>query len=383
MAIPVGNPFATRVLSTALVLIAAMSSCSRSPAGEHTCIATGGQAILLDATVFAVIVGKDLEIRSLPESKLLQTFEIGSNGIPALSISADHKSLFLGDVVDRGDGISQAQLSRLSIASGELVWSCDTLSELMTVAVSPNGETVAVGGGHSPAAGNGPHAGAIELIDAADGSRKATLRGRSKCAVQAIAFSNDGHQLAVGHAEDAAIALWDIDSKTEHVLFQTTPRSGVEFSGVFAGITALRFSQDDRILVAGGQCQYYQSTQSACGGGVLLAWNTDDHRMLLAHSKAEAVYTSITYSGEDEVFLATAGDCADFSYKRPATSYISGWDLSSLTQRWEMIQPGTFVSASVLPDKKAFVAVELLTDTPETTKKSKICRWPYPPREEQ
>src|SRR2546422_1065184 len=75
-----------------------------------------------------------------------------------------------------------------------------------SVAFSPDGKTLASGGG-----GSGP--GEIKLWDVATGKERAALKGHTR-GVTSVAFSPDGKTLASGD-DDQTIRLWDVQTCKE------------------------------------------------------------------------------------------------------------------------------------------------------------------------
>ncbi|MFF2538759.1 nSTAND1 domain-containing NTPase [Streptomyces cyaneofuscatus] len=111
--------------------------------------------------------------------------------------------------------------------------------QLHGLAFSPDGKTFAVTS--SDVRDRKVQASEVQLWDAAEGKRLATLTGHTG-QVTSLAFSPDGDTLATG-ASDATTQLWDV----------RTGRSMATLTGHSGSVFALAFSPDGRTLASGGQ----------------------------------------------------------------------------------------------------------------------------------
>jgi WD40 repeat protein len=161
------------------------------------------------------------------------------------------------------------------VATGQLDWTYRDFPEpVLSIAFSPDGRTLAVGGGSGT-----PPLGTIHLLDTATGRRVRSLMGhvsgvfvafspdgkmlasvswdatgalwdlatgqrvrtlKSPMLLTSVAFSPDGRRLATGDA-DGTVRLWDVATGREVLMFRE-----------LTGDTTVAFSRDGRRLAVRG-----------------------------------------------------------------------------------------------------------------------------------
>jgi len=116
-----------------------------------------------------------------------------------------------------------------AVATGKNTATFGGHSELMSVAVSPDGKTLASGSLDST----------IKLWDVPTGKNVTTLNGHSKC-VDSLAFSPNGKILASGSA-DNTVKLWDVAGG----------KNTVTLEGHRSYVSSVAFSPDGKVLASG------------------------------------------------------------------------------------------------------------------------------------
>ena len=117
------------------------------------------------------------------------------------------------------------------------------MTAFFSVAFSPDGTTLATGGG-----GIDESTG-IRLWDIGTRQQIATLQGHGWGRIDALAFSPDGTILASGGgSHEGTIRLWDMDSRQQ---IATLQEPVVGPSGRVVGVSSLAFSPDGTILASG------------------------------------------------------------------------------------------------------------------------------------
>lgn len=159
------------------------------------------------------------------------------------------------------------------------------------VAFSPNGRTLATGGGDNR----------VRLWDLGDPSRPAArpdLFTQSRAGIDSVGFSPDGRTLATGDG-DGSVMLWDVTDPLR-------PRSGARLTGHTGAVGGLAFSPDGQTLAS---VAYSSWTSDGTG--------TEDTTVRLwavAGSERSSALTTLPTQGTfppsfspDSVLLATGG----------------------------------------------------------------------------
>jgi WD40 repeat protein/serine/threonine protein kinase len=187
-----------------------------SPDGRHLVTTSGDQTV----RIWDAANGREVS-QFKGHSSEIYTAVFSSDGRRVLTASED-KTSKIWDV----SGLSSAQPveSRQSILAYG--------SNVYTVAISPNGQHIAVGG----------DGGKIQLWAMATGDLLLALSSHDT-EVRSLAFSPDGHQLAAGHG-DGSVRLWE----------PADGRLSNRFAGHIGGVNSVAFSADgSRVLSAGGE----------------------------------------------------------------------------------------------------------------------------------
>jgi WD40 repeat protein/serine/threonine protein kinase len=123
----------------------------------------------------------------------------------------------------------------------------DPTSQARIAAFSPDGKTLATGGGY----------GVLKLFDLATGQEPVTLQAADRGGIGwlfCVAFSPDGHLLASGDMR-GNVKLWDV----------ATGKWRATFKGQVDAVLALTFTSDGRTLVTGGDDQSVKLWDVATG----------------------------------------------------------------------------------------------------------------------
>ncbi len=146
--------------------------------------------------------------------------------------------------------------------------------EANALAFSPGGRWLAVSRG-------GKSLGAVDLWNA----DAWTTGGSFPSGGRGVAFSNDGHLLAVPHAE-RGVQLWQVESGQKHLTL----------AGPQEGVTCLAFSPDGRYLASGGK------------DNQVLLWNVQTGQLaaIAVLATVPGVVESVAFSPDSSV-LAAAG----------------------------------------------------------------------------
>ncbi|HKG12347.1 MAG TPA: hypothetical protein VKB12_03380, partial [Pyrinomonadaceae bacterium] len=166
-----------------------------SPSGDSrmTAVHVFGQlhsfSLSGDGGTLAVNKGSEIELRDPTGRKLQRTIPTGregkSAGVPAMAISHDGKRLAFSN-------IETNDVKVVNVETGEASTLGPHESEVLAVALSPDGRTLAVG-----TAGNDDGKSEVALWDVASRARKGGFREHMGL-VTSVAFSPDGKTVAVG-----------------------------------------------------------------------------------------------------------------------------------------------------------------------------------------
>jgi WD40 repeat protein len=123
---------------------------------------------------------------------------------------------------------------------------------VLSVAFSPDGKTLASGGGAIHAGEYNP--GELKLWDVATGKERATLKGHT--IVVSVAFSPDGKTLASG-SQDETVKLWDV----------ATGKERATLKGHTSGVMSVAYSPDGETLALGQSGPHGQAVGRGDGQG--------------------------------------------------------------------------------------------------------------------
>lgn len=157
-------------------------------------------------------------------------------------------------------------------------WEFDFDTPIYTVVFSPDGRTLATGGGDPSGASSGESA--VWLWNVATGELEATLRERKFATVWSIAFSPDGTVLASGNG--VGITLWDVD----------TGESRASLSR--GDIRSVVFSPDGTLLASGHP------------DGKVRLWDTATNQEWATLGEHDGIVYTLAFS-PDGTLLASAG----------------------------------------------------------------------------
>lgn len=153
--------------------------------------------------------------------------------IKAVAFSPDNKLLATGGSQGReSDRRDEGVVQLWDVATGkELAVLEGHRYYVNTLTFSPDGKTLAVGGG-------GQKHPELKLWDVANKKERVSLQGHNEW-INAVAFSPDGKILASA-GQDQTVKLWDVE----------TGREGVTFRGHTSAVLSVAFSPDGRTLAS-------------------------------------------------------------------------------------------------------------------------------------
>lgn len=292
-----------------------INSVAFSPSGAS--IADGGEGWDSNTNTATGV----LELWSATSGKLIADLGTSANdGVGAVAFSPDGSSLADGGGAGSGAGV----LEEWSALTGAFLTSFNTANPIVdSVAFSPDGSTLA-DGGHSNGGDGSFLSGAAELWNVSGGVLNLTLNTLANNGVYEVAISPDGNTLAYGGIANASpggeangiVQLWDIPSGTLRSTF-TIPTGSA-----FMPPTSIAFSPDSNTLAVG--CV----TGNASPVGLLQLWSVSSGTLIgrLNTAITQGV-TSVAFS-PDGTLLADVGE-----------GYLSGkfsgvvelWNVSSRT----------------------------------------------------
>ena len=271
------NPDTGRQIGSSFTGVGAVESVAFSPDGKT--LAIGGN----DGTV----------LWNLGTGRQVSSFT-SLGAVESVAFSPDGKTLATGDndgtarvwdlAADRQIGrFAASQVGRSSVDEEVLGGS---------VAFSPDGKTLAIGGTMLSISATGVISGgvgSVELWNLATGQQLRTLPVGSD-AVYSVAFSRDGKMLATGEGDGTA-RLWNVATGRQ---IRILPAA----SNAFASVDSVAFSPDGKMLATGE------------GDGTARLWNVATGRqirILPAASNAFASVDSVAFSPDGRM-LATGDD---------------------------------------------------------------------------
>ncbi len=201
------------------------------------------------------------------------------NSTASVAISPDGKTVAIGtgwglvQQIDRQSGTPQPGVAR------HQDWVC-------AVTYSSDGKYLASAGGSefAPERNGGKTSAEIKIWDRVAGSERGKLEGHTN-KVFAAAFSSDGHTLATGSA-DKTIRLWDVESMREVRVLE----------GHKDAISAVSWSSDGRQLA------------SASWDGTVKLWQVDTGKELANLSNSDDELFSVAISPDSQWIVAGGAD---------------------------------------------------------------------------
>jgi outer membrane protein assembly factor BamB len=229
---------------------------------ELVCISLAADAV----TTSLAAATSDLQSTTVPEASAAEVHQTLS-----VAVSPEGSTLAIGT----GWGL----VRQIELATGTLTPSVKRHNDwVCAVTYSPDGKYLASAGGSefTPERNRGKTSAEIKVWDRKAGSERGKLEGHTN-KIFAAAFSPDSHTLATG-AADQTIRLWDVDAMRERSVLR----------GHTDAIASLSWSRDDRILA------------SASWDKTVKLWETSSGKELatLSDSAEEVLCVAISSDGQ-------------------------------------------------------------------------------------
>lgn len=218
--------------------------------------------------------------------------------VNSVAFSKDGKTLAIGGGV----------LEIRNVSTGSLVSRFRTAaSNVFSVAFSPD-ETMLVAGGLLSVPATGAVNGVLEVWNVASGTLTASLNTAATAtngAVRSVAFSPDGKTLAVGGVAPSAnggyfvgvLELWTTAT------FKLTASLSTGDIGTYEGVESVAFSPDGKTLASAGVMN------DLAIYGLVELWNASTGAFISTLVEAEnGGFYSVTYSSDGKTFVAGGGD---------------------------------------------------------------------------
>ncbi|HEV7890531.1 MAG TPA: hypothetical protein VGP08_07825 [Pyrinomonadaceae bacterium] len=305
-----------------------------------------------DGGTLAVNEGSEIELRDATGRKLLRTIptvkEGKSAGVPAMAISHDGKRLAFSN-------IETNEVKVVNVETGEASTLGPHKSEVLSVAFSPDGGTLAVG----TALSDDDHRSEVAFWDVASGERRGSFRSLDSVVVS-LAFSPDGKTVAAGAVNGILVQL---DGASAESKCLTPAKNG--------GVTSVAFSPNSKWLAyTTHQGSVWLKPVGPCGART----NPSPNYAMNAPGEVEA--TSVAFSRDGGLLAASFADNtikvwhASFLDTRPRATFKGHGDLVNSVA---FLRDGTLVTGGEDNFIKVWDAEALaLEQTPLTGHKSAV-----------
>jgi len=205
-----------------------------------------------------------LQLWNASAGTLTSTLKTSITSVYAVALSADGKTLA---AVGPGPGFG-GLVELWDLSNGTLITTLDTAAssagqipvDNASVAFSPNGKTLAVGGLNTSAVG------VLELWDVTSATLISSLKTGAVTGVHSVAFSPDGKTLADGGqtSTNGVLETWDVSTQT----LQNTLSTAASYA-----VASVAFSVDGKTLADGGLSG---DPSNGAGIPILELWNTSN-----------------------------------------------------------------------------------------------------------